>query len=65
MKIAEQVGGGRRYVVCNGAEGEPGTFKDRALLRSNPFQLVEGLAIAAFAIGATEAYVCLKAELPT
>jgi NADH:ubiquinone oxidoreductase subunit F (NADH-binding) len=55
-------GGGRRYVVCNGAEGEPGTFKDRALLRANPFQLVEGLAIAAFAIGAAEAYICLKAS---
>jgi NADH:ubiquinone oxidoreductase subunit F (NADH-binding) len=55
-------GGGRRYVVCNGAEGEPGTFKDRALLRANPFQLVEGVAIAAFAIGAAEAYICLKAS---
>lgn len=51
---------GRRYLVCNGAEGEPGTFKDRALMRSNPYQLVEGLIIAAFAIGAQEAYICLK-----
>ena len=42
----------RRYLVCNGAEGEPGTFKDRALLRANPYQLVEGLVIAAFAVGA-------------
>lgn len=48
--------------VCNGAEGEPGTFKDRALLRANPYQLVEGVAIAAFAIGAAEAFVCLKAS---
>ena len=53
--------GSRRYVVANGAEGEPGTFKDRMLLRRNPFQLVEGLAIAAFAVGATEAFVCTKA----
>ena len=59
--IAEQ-SGGRRYLVCNGAEGEPGTFKDRALLRSNPYQLVEGLVIAAFAVGADEAFVCLKAS---
>jgi NADH:ubiquinone oxidoreductase subunit F (NADH-binding) len=59
--VAEQVGG-RRYLVCNGAEGEPGTFKDRALLRANPYQLVEGVAIAAFAIGAAEAYICLKAS---
>ena len=42
--IASQAGT-RRYVVCNGAEGEPGTFKDRALLRSNPYQLVEGVMI--------------------
>ena len=59
--IASQTGG-RRYLVCNGAEGEPGTFKDRALLRANPYQLVEGAAIAAFAIGAEEAFICLKAS---
>jgi NADH-quinone oxidoreductase subunit F len=52
----------RRYLVCNGAEGEPGTFKDRALLRANPYQVVEGLIIAAFAIGAEEAFICLKAS---
>jgi NADH:ubiquinone oxidoreductase subunit F (NADH-binding) len=52
----------RRYVVCNGAEGEPGTFKDRALLRANPYQVVEGLMIAAFAVGASEAFICLKAS---
>ena len=57
--IAAQVGT-RRYVVCNGAEGEPGTFKDRALLRANPYQLVEGVIIAAFAVGAVEAFICLK-----
>jgi NADH:ubiquinone oxidoreductase subunit F (NADH-binding) len=48
--------------VCNGAEGEPGTFKDRSLLRANPYQLVEGLIIAAFAVGADEAFICLKAS---
>ncbi|MEW6475098.1 MAG: NADH-ubiquinone oxidoreductase-F iron-sulfur binding region domain-containing protein [Actinomycetota bacterium] len=51
-----------RYVVCNAAEGEPGTFKDRRLMRDNPYQLVEGLAIAAFAIGATAAFIGLKAS---
>lgn len=51
---------GTKYLVVNGAEGEPGTFKDRALLRANPYQLVEGLIIAGFAIGAEEAFVCLK-----
>lgn len=59
--IAAQTGE-RRYLVCNGAEGEPGTFKDRALLRANPYQLVEGLVIAAFAIGAVEAFICVKAS---
>jgi NADH:ubiquinone oxidoreductase subunit F (NADH-binding) len=49
-----------KYVVCNGAEGEPGTFKDRYLLRKNPYQMLEGLAIAAYAVGARRAYVCLK-----
>jgi NADH:ubiquinone oxidoreductase subunit F (NADH-binding) len=49
-----------KYVVCNGAEGEPGTFKDRYLLRRNPYQMLEGLPIAAYAVGARRAYVCLK-----
>src|SRR5687768_8756492 len=59
--IAAQTGT-RRYVVCNGAEGEPGTFKDRALMRANPYQLVEGVIISAFAVGAEEAFICLKAS---
>ena len=50
-----------RFVVCNGAEGEPGTFKDRAILRHNPYQVIEGLAIAAFVIGATHAFLATKA----
>jgi NADH-quinone oxidoreductase subunit F len=54
--------GTHRFAVCNAAEGEPGTFKDRRLMRSNPYQLVEGLAIAAFAIGAREAFIGLKAS---
>lgn len=52
--------GGRSYLVCNGSEGEPGTFKDRALLRANPYQFVEGALVAAFAIGAEEIFVGLK-----
>ena len=54
--------GTHRYVVCNAAEGEPATFKDRALLRANPYQLVEGVAIATFAIGARHAYIGIKAS---
>ena len=60
--IAADASGGRRFLVCNGAEGEPGTFKDRALLRANPYQLVEGLIIAAFAAGVDEAFICLKEQ---
>src|SRR4051794_39314120 len=54
-------GPGRRFVVANGAEGEPGTFKDRALLRHNPYQVLEGLSIAALVLGAEAAYVATKA----
>jgi NADH:ubiquinone oxidoreductase subunit F (NADH-binding) len=54
--------GTHHYVVCNAAEGEPGTFKDRALIRANPYQLVEGLIIAGFAVGAVEAFIGLKAS---
>jgi NADH:ubiquinone oxidoreductase subunit F (NADH-binding) len=53
-------GSGARYAVCNAAEGEPATFKDRLLLRTNPYQVLEGLAIAAYAVGAERAYVGLK-----
>ena len=54
-------GGGRRYVVANGAEGEPATFKDRTLMRLDPYRIVEGTAIAAFALGAREAFLATKA----
>jgi NADH-quinone oxidoreductase subunit F len=50
-----------KYVVCNAAEGEPGTFKDRWLLRANPYQVVEGLGIAAYAVGAERAFIGIKA----
>ena len=55
-------GGGRRYVVANGAEGEPATFKDRLLMRRDPFRIVEGAAIAALAIGADDVYLATKAS---
>jgi NADH-quinone oxidoreductase subunit F len=53
-------GTGTRFAVCNGAEGEPATFKDRLLLRTNPFQVLEGLAIAGYAVGAERCYVGVK-----
>src|SRR4051794_35113325 len=53
---------GDRFVVANGAEGEPGTFKDRPLLQTNPYQVIEGLSVAAFVVGAREAFVAVKAS---
>ena len=53
---------GNRFVVANGAEGEPGTFKDRALLAANPYQVLEGLVIAAETIGAAHAFLAIKAS---
>jgi NADH-quinone oxidoreductase subunit F len=52
----------RRFIVANGAEGEPGTFKDRAILRHNPYQVIEGLAIAASTVGASRAFLAVKAS---
>lgn len=60
--LRQTAAGGQCFVVCNGSEGEPGTFKDRELLRRNAYQLVEGAAIAAFAIGAKHAFIGLKAK---
>lgn len=53
---------GPRAVVCNAAEGEPGTLKDREIMNRNPYRVLEGLAIAAMAVGATSAYVGVKAR---
>ena len=51
-----------RNVVCNAAEGEPGTFKDRYLLRRNPYAVLEGILIAAHVVGATTVYIGIKAS---
>jgi NADH-quinone oxidoreductase subunit F len=53
-----------KYVICNGDEGDPGAFMDRLILESDPHRVLEGLAIAAFAIGATEGYLYIRAEYP-
>jgi NADH-quinone oxidoreductase subunit F len=55
-----ETAGPTRYVVCNAAEGEPGTFKDRFILRRNPYRVLEGLAIAAHTVGASRAFVAIK-----
>ncbi len=53
---------GQKYIVCNSDEGEPGTCKDREILRLNPHSLVEGMAIAGYAIGATVGYNYIRGE---
>ena len=56
--------GGKSYVVCNGDEGDPGAFMDRSVMEGDPHKLIEGMAIAAFAIGADEGYIYVRAEYP-
>ena len=56
--------GGKSYVVCNGDEGDPGAFMDRSVMEGDPHKLLEGIAIAAYAIGADEAYIYVRAEYP-
>ena len=53
---------GQKYIVCNSDESEPGTFKDRQILMNNPHALVEGMAIAGYAIGATKGYNYMRGE---
>jgi len=53
---------GQKYIVCNSDESEPGTFKDRDILRLNPHQLIEGMAIAGYSTGSTVAYNYIRGE---
>ncbi|WP_428534131.1 NADH-ubiquinone oxidoreductase-F iron-sulfur binding region domain-containing protein [Rhodopila sp.] len=57
-------GGGRKFIVCNADEGDSGTYADRMLLEGDPFSLIEGMAIAALAVGATKGYVYTRSEYP-
>ena len=54
----------RKYVVCNGDEGDPGAFMDRMLLESYPFRIIEGMLIAGYAVGATEGIFYIRDEYP-
>ena len=56
--------GPQKYVICNADEGDPGAFMDRSVLESDPFRVLEGMAIAAFAVHATEGYIYCRAEYP-
>jgi NADH:ubiquinone oxidoreductase subunit F (NADH-binding)/Pyruvate/2-oxoacid:ferredoxin oxidoreductase delta subunit len=63
-KIANKQAADQKYMVCNADEGDPGAFMDRAVIEGDPHRLLEGLALAAYAIGATKAYVYTRAEYP-
>ena len=60
--LARETPGDEKYVICNADEGEVGTFKDRYILENDPFTLIEGIAIAAYAIGAKQGHIYLRAE---
>jgi len=56
--------GTEKYVICNADEGDPGAFMDRSVLESDPHRVLEGMAIAAYAVGASHGYIYVRAEYP-
>jgi len=56
--------GNEKYVICNGDEGDPGAFMDRALIEGDPHRVIEGMIIAAYAIGAAHGFIYVRAEYP-
>jgi NADH-quinone oxidoreductase subunit F len=62
--IARAAKGDKKYIVCNGDEGDPGAFMDRMLLESYPYRVLEGMIIGAYAIGANEGVLYIRAEYP-
>jgi len=62
--VAKADGSGVKYVICNGDEGDPGAFMDRAALESDPHRVLEGMALAAYAVGASRGYIYVRAEYP-
>jgi bidirectional [NiFe] hydrogenase diaphorase subunit len=54
----------QKYVICNADEGDPGAFMDRSVLESDPHSILEGMAIAAYAVGASEGFIYVRAEYP-
>jgi NADH-quinone oxidoreductase subunit F len=63
-QLVSAVASDKKYVICNGDEGDPGAFMDRMLLESYPFRIIEGLIIAAYAVGAGEGIFYIRAEYP-
>ena len=63
-KFAHNAVGDKKYVCCNADEGDPGAFMDRSVLEGDPHSVIEAMAIAAYAIGADEGYIYVRAEYP-
>ncbi len=63
-EICRHARGRPKYVVCNGDEGDPGAFMDRTILESDPHSVLEGMVIAAYAVGARRGYIYVRAEYP-
>lgn len=63
-ELAAAAPGKPKYIICNADEGDPGAYMDRTIIESNPHQLIEGIAIAAYGVGANQAIVYVRAEYP-
>ncbi|HEX7503283.1 MAG TPA: NADH-ubiquinone oxidoreductase-F iron-sulfur binding region domain-containing protein, partial [Acidobacteriota bacterium] len=63
-RFCRQAAGDKKYIICNADEGDPGAFMDRSTLESDPHSVLEGMMIGAFACGADEAYIYVRAEYP-
>ena len=64
MEGVAKASGETKYVVCNADESEPGTFKDRVLMEDDPHQLLEGMVLAGYAVGAEKGYIYVRGEYP-
>ncbi len=63
-QVARESVADQKYLICNADEGDPGAFMDRAVIEGDPHRLLEGMALSAYAIGASKAYVYIRAEYP-
>ncbi|NIM14274.1 MAG: 4Fe-4S dicluster domain-containing protein [Candidatus Aminicenantes bacterium] len=64
LQEVRQAKGDKKFIICNGDEGDPGAFMDRMILESYPFRVIEGMLICAYAVGASEGYFYIRAEYP-
>ena len=62
--LVAKMPGDRKFIVCNADEGDPGAFMDRSVLESDPHRVLEGMAVAAYAVGATQGYIYVRGEYP-